>query len=167
VRRKRSPEELKQIEELAKAAIGLDTNRGDTIAIQNLSFAQLNTAPEKVTPVERVQRILREWSVAVRYGAMLLLFVLVYFLLLRPVKKQVITAVRGPEALAAKNEPKVEQVAEVAAAPKIPELPDLPPPTLSEEKQRTLQLKKELTDKIKAEPASASRLVKAWLQEEE
>jgi flagellar biosynthesis/type III secretory pathway M-ring protein FliF/YscJ len=114
-----------------------------------------------------VQRILREWSVAVRYGAMLLLFVLVYFLLLRPVKKQVITAVRGPEALAAKNEPKVEQVAEVAAAPKIPELPDLPPPTLSEEKQRTLQLKKELTDKIKAEPASASRLVKAWLQEEE
>jgi flagellar M-ring protein FliF len=167
VRRKRSPEELKQIEELAKAAIGLDTNRGDTIAIQNLSFAQLNTAPEKVTPVERVQRILREWSVAVRYGAMLLLFVLVYFLLLRPVKKQVITAVRGPAALPQKSEPAAEEVAAVPAAPQIPELPDLPPPTLTEEKQRTLQLKKDLTEKIKAEPVSASRLVKAWLQEEE
>lgn len=165
-RRKRSPEELKQIEELAKAAIGLDTNRGDTIAIQNLSFAQLNAGPAvKATPVERVQRALRDWSVVVRYGAMLLLFVFVYFLLLRPVKKQVMTAVRNQTALAQQQQ-MAQQVAAAGASP-VPELPDLPPVSLSEEKQRTIQLKKELTEKIKTEPIPASRLVKAWLEEEE
>ena len=39
-RRKRTPEELKQIEVLASAAIGLDEKRGDTLAVQNLSFQQ-------------------------------------------------------------------------------------------------------------------------------
>ena len=39
-RRKRTPDELKQIETLAAAAIGLDEKRGDTIAVQNLSFQQ-------------------------------------------------------------------------------------------------------------------------------
>ena len=39
-RRKRTAEEMKQIEQLASAALGLDTQRGDLLAIQNLSFQE-------------------------------------------------------------------------------------------------------------------------------
>ena len=54
-RRKRTPEELKQIEALASAAIGLDEKRGDTLAVQNLSFQQL---PQQAlaAPPSKVER---------------------------------------------------------------------------------------------------------------
>jgi len=38
-RRKRTPEELKQIETLAAAVIGLDEKAWGTLAVQNLSFS--------------------------------------------------------------------------------------------------------------------------------
>ena len=40
-RRKRSDEELKQIGQLAAAAIGLDTQRGDLLSLENLSFQDI------------------------------------------------------------------------------------------------------------------------------
>ena len=42
VRRKRTPEEMTAIEKLARAAIGVDEQRGDLLALENLSF---QTAP--------------------------------------------------------------------------------------------------------------------------
>jgi len=55
-RRKRTPEELKQIEQLASAVIGLDTARGDNVTVQNLSFQQLTMeAPTKPGRMERVR----------------------------------------------------------------------------------------------------------------
>ena len=44
VRRKRTPEEMKEIEQLASAAIGVDAQRGDLLAVENLSF-QTSLAP--------------------------------------------------------------------------------------------------------------------------
>src|SRR6202167_914639 len=40
-RRKRTPEEMKTIEQLARAAIGVDTQRGDVLAVENLSFQEV------------------------------------------------------------------------------------------------------------------------------
>ena len=37
-RRKRTPEEMKQIEDLARAAMGFDATRGDMLSVQNISF---------------------------------------------------------------------------------------------------------------------------------
>ena len=92
--------------------------------------------------------LLTNWSALVRYGAMLLLFLLVYFLVLRPVKKQVVTTFR-------------ELPASVAAAQKTQSA--LPEGDLTG--QRALLMKKQLVEKVKAEPASAGRLVQAWLRE--
>src|SRR5271170_1734233 len=46
--RKRTPDEMKQIEDLAKAAIGLDSTRGDQISVQNVSFRAPDS--ETLTP---------------------------------------------------------------------------------------------------------------------
>ena len=40
-RRKRTADEMKQIEDLAAAALGIDAKRGDLLAVENLSFQNL------------------------------------------------------------------------------------------------------------------------------
>jgi len=160
-KRKRTPDELKQIEDLAKASIGIDTDRGDTLTVQNLSFKQTPVdAPAKPTPLERVRVTLNDWSSFVRYGALILLFLLAYALLLRPMKRQILTTLRE---LPARVVSEKAQVAGAAGAPLSPgqDLMSLPP-----EQQRSLMLKKQLVDKVKAEPVATSQLVQAWIHEE-
>jgi len=160
-KRKRTPDELKQIEDLAKASIGIDTDRGDTLTVQNLSFEQTPVdAPAKPTPLERVRVTLNDWSSFVRYGALILLFLLAYALLLRPMKRQILTTLRE---LPARVVSEKAQVAGAAGAPLSPgqDLMSLPP-----EQQRSLMLKKQLVDKVKAEPVATSQLVQAWIHEE-
>lgn len=158
VRRKRSPDELKQIEELAKAAIGIDATRGDVLTVQNLSFDQSPVeTPAKPPMMERVRVTLADWSSLVRYAALILLFLLAYGLLLRPLKKQLITTFRElPAVISSKKQP----VAGVDLAPG----QDLA--TLLPEQQRSISLKKQLLQKVTAEPAAASKLIQAWIHEE-
>ena len=59
-RRKRTPEEMKQIEGLAAAALGIDAKRGDLLAVENLSFQTLQQdAPPPPTMLDKLQRNLR------------------------------------------------------------------------------------------------------------
>ncbi|MFZ0481250.1 MAG: flagellar basal-body MS-ring/collar protein FliF [Terriglobales bacterium] len=154
-RRKRTAEELKNIEELAKAAIGIDAQRGDTLTVENLSFEQLPpaAAPAKLPLSDRVRVVLHDWSSIVRYAAVLLLFLLAYALLLRPLKKQVLATVRELPSRVASQAPAGNAALEDALAA-------LPP------EQRALVLKKQLVDKVKGEPAAAGQLIHAWINEE-
>ncbi len=158
-RRKRTPDELNQIGELAKAAIGIDTTRGDVLSVQNLSFDQ---APPEVLPaptkLEKIRVTLSDWSTVVRYAALILLFLLAYMLLLRPLKKQLITTFRElPSALSAKNKPAVTGV-DLAPGQTMNSLPP--------DQQRAVTLKKQLVEKVTQEPLAASKLIHAWIHEE-
>lgn len=157
-RRKRTPDELKQIEQLAQAAIGIDTSRGDVLTVQNLTFDQTQVeTPPKPSMVEKVRVTLSDWSSLVRYAALILLFLLAYALLLRPLKKQLMTTFRElPAALSAKKAP----IAGVDL-PAGQDLHALPP-----EQQRSITLKKQLLQKVTAEPAAAGKLIQAWIHEE-
>jgi len=158
IRRKRTPDELKQIEQLAQAAIGIDPTRGDVLTVQNLSFDQTPVeAPPKPSVVEKVRVTLADWSSLVRYAALILLFLLAYSLLLRPLKKQLITTFRElPAAVSAKNKP-------VAGVDLVPgqNVATLPP-----EQQRSINLKKQLLEKATTEPVATSKLIQAWIHEE-
>jgi flagellar M-ring protein FliF len=160
-RRKRTPEELKQIQELAQAAIGFDATRGDTITVQNLSFKESPVeTPPKPSLTERVQVALHDWSSLVRYGSLLLLFLLAYGLLLRPMKKQILATMKQLPARRAAAQKEAAQAGTVLAAHPgselLSELPDL---------QQALALKKQLVDKVKADPMATTRLVQGWLRE--
>jgi flagellar M-ring protein FliF len=159
-RRKRTPDEMKEIEQLARAAIGVDSQRGDVLAVENLSFQEMPLeTPAPPTKSDRWRLLLEPWSWLLRYAALGALFLVVYALILRPVKKQAIAAFRElPGKIAQRN-----------AAPALPapgqveSLAEGAPPS---EGQRANQLKKMLADKVKAEPAAASRLVESWVREE-
>jgi flagellar M-ring protein FliF len=158
-RRKRTPEELKQIETLAAAAIGLDEKRGDTIAVQNLSFQQsTQQTPEGPSKLDRVRVTLNDWSSMIRYAALIGLFLLVYMFLLRPIKKQAMEAFRQlPERAAAqiKAEATAGELAGISGDVN----------SLSDAQRRTLGLQRQLADKAKSEPAATGRLVQSWMHE--
>ncbi len=157
--RKRSPEELKQIEDLAKAAIGIDTTRGDTVTVQNLTFARMPA--EHLPPptrVEKVRTTLNNWSSAMRYGALVLLFLLAYVLILRPIKKQAVKALKEHPA----------KMMPVIATPEAEplELDDLTAiAKLGDVTTRAASLKKHLLEKVTKQPSESSRAVQAWLRE--
>jgi len=171
-RRKRTPDEMKQIEGLAAAALGIDEKRGDLLAVENLSFQNLQQdAPVPPTMLDKVQRNLREWTWLLRYLAIGCLFGSVYMLLLRPVKKQVLTAL---QALPARSAAKLISGGEVQAAGDVAGRRKLEPADeildLSEQQnnpsmKKLSTLKTQLVDKVKAEPAGASQLVQNWLRE--
>ena len=158
-RRKRTPEELKQIEELAKASIGFDAARGDTISVQNLSFIEPEVeVPTKPTMVEKVRVTLTDWSSVVRYGALLLLFLLCYMLLLRPIKAGVMKALKEAPARQIKAKAANEAIQEISRR----ELGE-GQPTL----QQALVLKKQMVDRLKSEPVATSRVVQSWVRQGE
>ena len=169
-RRKRTPEEMKQLEDLVRAAIGFNSQRGDELSLQNVSFqappAEVLSAP---TAVQRTLRILAPWMGLVRYAGLGILFLLIYMLVLRPVKNQVLAALRAlPE--------RSQQAALLAAggnaagkkATTIADLEGELQLELSEtnsEVMRAVVLKRHLVDKVKKEPENATRLIQSWVRQ--
>ena len=174
-RRKRSPEEMKQIAGLVAAAIGIDPTRGDKMAVENLSFQILPLeTPAAPTFSQRVVPIVDKWINVIRYGALILLFLLMYLLVLRPIKRQLVTTFRElPKQLGmaraskeslpgtARNTlaTKADDTASLEAS--LSQLGDSP----LEAKQAVI-LKKNLLEKVKKEPAGASRLIQNWMRQE-
>lgn len=171
VRRKRTPEEMKQIEALAKAAVGYDEKRGDEFSLQNVTF----TLPrvEEPQPPGRMQKLLtfaERWTGLLRYAALFALFAVVYLLILRPVKTKVMEALErpaqpvlgGPAATTAGAAAALGG-GEGALSGLLTEVPG----GGSNEVQQAVLLKKELTARVKDDPEAASRLVQTWVRETE
>ncbi|HVN18441.1 MAG TPA: flagellar basal-body MS-ring/collar protein FliF [Dongiaceae bacterium] len=157
-RRKRTNEEMKQIEQLAQAAIGMDSRRGDVLAVENLSFQQ---PPSEALPppgrVDRLRHSIEPWAWLLRYVGLALLFLVVYWLVLRPVKKQALAAFRElPGKVSARLAP-----ATAAGVDGI----SLSEGSVETGGKRASQLKRLLTEKVKSEPEAASRLVQSWMEE--
>lgn len=173
IRRKRTPEEMQQLEELARAAIGFDPDRGDFLSMQNLSF-QIVPFEEPVPPtsLEKMLQLVERYMVVLRYLALGFLFILVYFLLLRPVKKEVLATFRKiPAQLKPPPQPKAA-LAAAAAGGELSSKPDeLSSGNLEQELnnttsevKRTVMLKRHLVDKVKKEPVGSSRLIQNWIR---
>ena len=151
---KRQPEELQHISELAQAAIGFNSTRGDVISVQNLTFdrAEAEDIPP-TTILDQARKGLSDYSSVVRYAALLVLFLLVYMLTIRPIQKRILTM---PHSLPAQIRAPVHTEPEAGAMLE----------SSSSLVQRNLLLKKQLAEFVKAEPESSTTAVRAWLREE-
>jgi flagellar M-ring protein FliF len=158
-RRKRTTDEMKQIEELARAAIGVDPQRGDVLAVENLSFQEVPTeAPPPPAASDHWRRLLEPWSWALRYAGLALLFLVVYGLVLRPVKRQALAAFRElPGKVAGRLAPQRSGAGVLGGDEG----------GVEDGGKRASQLKRLLAEKVRAEPETASRLVQSWVGQEE
>jgi len=164
-RRKRTADEMKEIEQLARAAIGIDAERGDLLAVENLSFQEFPAEkPEPPTSLQRSTRLVQQWSGVLRYVGIGFLFLIVYFLILQPIKKQTLATFRALPAKAKAGKDLAGETMGGAGGATTLDAIDIP--QSSEAGKRAAQLKHQLAEKIKAEPAVASRLVQTWIRED-
>jgi flagellar M-ring protein FliF len=155
-RQKRSQDELNRIQELAEAAIGFDAKRGDTISVQNLSFDSDSADGDLPAPtlVSQVQKTVSDYSSLLRPLSLLGLFLLAYFLVIRPVQKQ---ALRQGE-LTAGLQPAL-------AAANVQGLTSEPTDAI-DLGRRTAQLKQQSSELAKQNPVDTARAMQAWMREE-
>jgi flagellar M-ring protein FliF len=167
-RRKRTPQEMKQIEDLAKAALGFDATRGDQISVQNIAFQSAPVEKLDAPPLtERVRVVTERWTGMLRYVALFGLFLMVYFLVLNPVKKQVLAAFEAAPA-AALPAGAGNPALGAASAPELPagSRAGLGAGTAADPQlQRALNMRQQVVSNVKADPGSAGRLVQNWLGE--
>jgi flagellar M-ring protein FliF len=164
---KRTPQDMQQIDALTKAAIGFDAKRGDQVVVQDLSFLALPVPQMTPLPLpERVRQITNQWMSVLRIAGLLLLFVLVYLMLLRPLQKMLMAGIRQAPQPAAANAGAGSATAKVAAAKDEEveafetELEDA-----NSEVKRVVMLKRNLVDKVKNEPEASSRLLENWIRQ--
>ncbi|MBF0565394.1 MAG: flagellar M-ring protein FliF [Nitrospirae bacterium] len=158
----RSDDELKRFDDLVKKAIGYNQARGDDVSVVNIQFEPV--AKEEV-PVEH-----RDWAkeiaLSAKYLAPLIVAILFYFFIVRPVIKSI-----SPEPVKAQipELPMPRSMAEIAkeAKPELPEakLREVPLPPVEE-----TAIKTEITDWsqwVKENPSQAASLIKEWVEAEE
>jgi flagellar M-ring protein FliF len=156
-RHARSPEQLEKIQQLAKAVIGFDPKRGDSISVQDMAFDSPVTDADKQAPkwTSQVQKAVADYSGVLRPVSLLLLFVLAYLFVLRPVQKQVLV----------NRELADGSQAALGAGMKAGALGG-GSPELGEGAQRAALLKEQTIELIKTKPANTARAVQAWMREE-
>jgi flagellar M-ring protein FliF len=157
---KRSPAQLKQLQDLAAAVIGMDSQRGDVVTVENMTFSDTGENDLAPTLGERAQKIVNDNVNALKYASLLLLFVLTWSLIFRPMQKQIVSVVRE---LGTGNQGSIA-VAELASSV---ELPGDDFDNLLEADSNTVGLKRRLADMVQAEPATMTRTLQTWLQESE
>jgi flagellar M-ring protein FliF len=151
---KRQPDELQRISELAQAAIGFNSARGDVISVQNLTFDRAEAVDlPPTTFADEARKGLNDYSSVIRYAGLFVLFLLVYLLMIRPIQKRALAA---PSPLLAATRTPVHVESELGAPLESP----------SSLIQRNQVLKKQLAAFVQAEPESSTSAVRAWLQEE-
>ena len=176
VRRRRTAEEMKQIRDIATAAIGIDATRGDQITVENLSFVSLPTEVDTHPSWGgRIEHVVQDWSSLFKYGTIALVALFIYLSFLKPLTNRVLTflteskptlaAGRGVTALPVDTQAKVAGGSPALAQPFMDfsqEMGDS-----GSEVKKAIALKRQLVDKIKTEPAAASRLVQNWVRQSE
>ncbi len=164
-RRRRTDDEMKELVRLAGAAIGVDGNRGDLLAVENISFREtLVQTPLPPGILEKIRALLRDWADALRYVGVTLLFLLVYLLVLRPVKRQALAAFKQLP-LRAQAAAAAAETGELKAGAESKSATGTALPSDTEDSRRAKQLKQQLVNKVTAEPAVAGRLVQTWMRE--
>jgi flagellar M-ring protein FliF len=166
----RSSDDLKKIKDLVSAAVGIDPNRGDLLTIENIAFdvpQDMEEVPPTVTPEWR--NLIRP---ALRYGAIILLFLMAYLLVIRPITNKLLAPADLPNRVAG-------ELADRTAAPGL----SLATPKTVKELEAALNdgtntamvpssevrkadiLRQRIAELVQKEPEKGAQLLRSWMIE--
>jgi flagellar M-ring protein FliF len=115
----RTPEEIKQIQDLVGGAIGIDMNRGDSVVVQTMPF---DKPAETATTPAAIDKYSKFIPSALKYGALVLIAVLLLWFVILPARKAIRAAANPPEVV----EPKQLEAAPVEMTEKMEDEKRLP-----------------------------------------
>jgi flagellar M-ring protein FliF len=126
------------------------------ISVQNLAFERPVAADlPPISLAERARKGINDYSSVIRYAGMLLLFLLVYLLMLRPIQKRALAS-PNPNPLLPTSRASAATDADAAVIGE----------TAANLALRSQVLRRQLAEFVKAEPESSTNAVRAWLREE-
>ncbi len=183
----RQPDELQQIQDLVAAAIGIDEKRGDSVVVQTMAFNKPVIEETSISFLDRNKPLV---SSAVKYGALILIALLLLLFVIRPARRALRiagTVSTEPKMLPATEYDADERRAEEPEMPKQIEIGDSPAiaslgtvaemeakmladlensaSALSQEAQRTQSMKKMIADESLNNPEVVVSTLRGWLQE--
>lgn len=180
----RTPEELKKIQDVVSAAVGIDSQRGDQIVVQTMPFDQPATETTNASLLQRNRDLI---NTLIKYIAPVIIVLLFLLFVVRPAKKALNAAFNPATELmpASANGAPVallEGSADELAEEKLNE--QMTPKTVAEmeaalsgedptdklattdEINRRDGIKQELIERIKEDPDLMAMTVRSWLNEE-
>jgi flagellar M-ring protein FliF len=171
----RSREELQKIQGLVAAAVGLDSERGDQLTVENVSFDE--PVVEDPGPVTVMQKFAPQIQEASRLGTVVLLALIAFLLVIRP-------AMRKMGLLPEKEKKKKKAAKELEAAEVLPEVSVQAPKTVAElESEIEAQLDAAAHEKVSEwrkmpvltrkvskitqnEPEQVAKLLRTWMADQ-
>ncbi len=86
----RTADEIRQMQDLVGAAVGVDANRGDSVVVQTMPFDKPQVDAGSATFLEKNKQIINP---AMKYGALVLVALLILFFIIRPARKAIKAAI--------------------------------------------------------------------------
>jgi flagellar M-ring protein FliF len=156
----RSAEEMQQLEQLAKAAVGFDATRGDQVVIENVGFSS-NMPEIKGPPMQRVMdetsSLLNAQPGLLKTMSVLVLGLLLVMIVLKPMTRQMMTALSQTPPLALSSGRVGAEAGGIAghAASELTAGRAIDAQGLYEH----------VSAQIRKEPAQSTRLLESWIAE--
>lgn len=163
----RSQADMERIRGLVAAAVGLDTERGDLLTVENIAFGE--TPVDEAPPVGWLQQVTPQMTeyapTLLRFALVLILGSAAFFGVLRPMVRASFPQPALPESVPM-GLPQVARTVEDLEGEIEAQLEaSVRPP--SAEARRLPVLTKRIAKRADAEPEQVARLVRSWLVEEE
>ena len=159
--RPRTTDEMKQLNQLAEAAIGFDGSRGDQVSVEELAF-ESDGAPAELSKGERVLTMAERYEVLLRYGTICVAMLAFLLLVARPALRALTKPAPAAKA-AAPAPPQASAPLRVQVAAEMPVLTA----EQQEEEQRRLHAQsvfEQVAETVKSDPAQSTRLLESWIR---
>jgi flagellar M-ring protein FliF len=152
----RTADEMRHIAGLAQASIGFDSQRGDLVTVENISFEE-NGRATSTSAMEKMWNLSGKSVPLAKYGAMVLMFLSLIFLVMRPLTKTLATTTVA-KTLPASTAQKV--ITEGQNGEEVHRV------HLEKQKVHAQTVHEQISEQLKREPAMASRLLQGWIHSE-
>lgn len=89
----RTADEIRQMQDLVSAAVGVDANRGDSVVVETMPFSKPEVESGTANWLDKNRQIINP---SIKYGVLALIALLILFFIVRPARKAVKAAIAPP-----------------------------------------------------------------------
>lgn len=152
--------DLRNLTALARAAVGYDAARGDTVTVEDMAF-ESNSGARQQPLAQQILGTAESSPVVIKYLALVIGVLLILFLGVRPALRQLTAAPTGQKG---KEAAKVLAAGTQTAGQNALKPPE--PAELDGDRARAQEIYEQVTSHLKREPTQSSRLLQSWIHSE-